>query len=105
MPRELNIPPGMTLDSLLIGPGHPEDFERLNLAAFDRLADTHNADDLRWLNDWIAPQETVNLILQKHGRPGLVRVLKGIAQASSQKKVHMSDRIASIAGFYEYTVY
>lgn len=94
----------MTLDSLLNCGADPETFS-LNPAAFDRLHETHDADQIRWLNDWIEPQHVCDLVMRDHGRTGLERVLKGIALASATKQIHMSERVAAVAGFYEYEIY
>ena len=99
MPRDLNIPRGMTLDSLLNMGADPENFS-IDLEAFDRLAETHDPDGLEWLNNWIEPQSTCSLVMREHGADGLSRVLKGIATASAAKGVHMGERVAAAAGFY-----
>ena len=99
----LNIPSGTTLDSLL---STMDDIDRPlpNVAGFDRLDDA-SIDDLRWLCVWIDKHSTCESILKHHGPNGLDRVLKGIAAACAKKRVHMSPRVASIAGFYEMEVF
>jgi len=100
--RKLHVPRGLNLDMLL---SQQPDEPLPNVAGFDRLYEDAIPDDLRWLCHWIDSQHTVDIIIQHHGMDGLNRVLKGIANACSQHRVHMTPRIASIAGFYEMTVW
>ena len=101
--RTLKIPKGMNIDTLLFPV--PEDAPLPSIAGFDTLKDTHNVSELEWLSQWADSQLVVNMILKHHGDKGLTRVLKGIAIACSEKQVHMTPRIASIAGFYNLQVY
>ncbi len=101
----MNIPAEMNLDTLLFGAGSPEDFPQLDLAGFDRLHIEASPYQLEWLNRWIGPQATCDLIMRQVGTTGLSRVLVGIAKASSVHKVHMSDRVASIAAYYNLQVF
>lgn len=99
------FPNGVTIDQFFATVHDPDAFPNLDVAAFDKLHETHSDDEIRWLNEWIKPQVTIDHILRHHGQKGLATVLQGIALASSVHKVHMCDRIASIAGFYGYEVY
>ncbi len=87
------VPAGMTLDSVLSAMDHGE----LDLPAFDRLGETHNGEQLRYMNAWAEPQDTINAIMRHHGPAGVARVLRGIAKASVAQGVAMAPRIRSIA--------
>ena len=67
------------------------------IEGFDNLADTKTADEIEALSRWIAPQTTCQYVLDYHGAEGLKRVLIGIARACVEKRVSMSDRVASFA--------
>ena len=54
---------------------------------------------------WIEPQRVCTIIGKHHGSKGLQRVLKGIAQACSVKKIPMLPRVRAVAEFYELEVY
>ena len=97
----LVLPPGMTLDQLLTEwPDEPLP----NVAGFDRL---YQSDDqgIQWLSEQLESQQVIDIVIKHHGDAGLARVLKGVAQACSTKKIHMSPRIVSIANYYGMTVY
>jgi hypothetical protein len=100
--RKLNIPRGYNLDTIL---STTPDQPLPSVAGFDRLHEDKTPDELRWLCQWIDAQHTVDTIIKHHGQGGLNRVLKGIARACSIHRVHMTPRIASIAGFYEMAVF
>jgi hypothetical protein len=103
--RILEIPEGMSLETLLWG-GDAHADAPLNLEAFDTLADDADAvKNLQWLCQWAEPQSTCDAIIKHHGTEGCNRVLKGIAQACSKHKQHMGKRVAAVAGFYEMDVY
>ena len=98
----LDIPHGMTFDTLLsTWPAKPLP----NIAAFDTLKAQGLDGQIRGLNYWIEPQQVCNVIIKHHGANGLRRVLKGIAEASSVKKIPMGMRVRVIAEYYELETY
>lgn len=94
--RQLVLPPGVTLDQLLsVWPDQPLP----NVAAFERLYQSKDTDQIRRLNELAESQQFVSTVLKHHGEAGLRKVLEGIARASSVLKVHMAPRIASVAAY------
>jgi hypothetical protein len=92
MPNEyFKAPLGMTMENFMwapapVGEEGEVDLPLPNLAAFDR-------------------HQTCTYILRHHGPKGLKRVIRGIARACSQHKVHMGTRVKACAEACEYAVY
>jgi hypothetical protein len=78
-------------------PGTDYDKPLPSIAGFDKLAETHTADQIEYLSRWIAPQTTVAYILRHHTAQDLKRVISGIARACEAKRIPMSDRVAAMA--------
>ena len=87
-----------TLSQILCAwPGVGYDEPLPNLAGFDRLAESGDTWVIESLVDWIQPQRTCEYIMRHHGPKGLKRVLKGIARACAEHKIHMRDSVSSMA--------
>jgi hypothetical protein len=111
MPNEyFKAPLGMTMENFMwapapVGEEGEVDLPLPNLAAFDRLHEEGEPARLSWLSDWVESHQTCTYILRHHGPKGLKRVIRGIARACSQHKVHMGTRVKACAEACEYAVY
>ena len=67
-PRKLQLPPGMTLDTVLTEwPDEPLP----NIAGFDRLYQSDDEQGITWLSEQLDSQQVIGIILQHHGEAGL----------------------------------
>lgn len=99
---DIEIPPYGTFESVLFT--HPDE-PLPSLARFDTLAGQATPAEISRATKWVEAQQVCAVILKHHGASGLQRVLKGIANACSKKRVPMMPRTRAVAQFYGYEIF
>lgn len=96
------VPGGTTLATILAPlPDQPLP----DIGAFDKLAGQGSEEAIREACAMVEPQQNCSTIIRHHGAAGLQRVLRGIAQACSVRRVPMRPRVRAVAEVYGWAVW